>query len=185
MARDGMSNLLARLRPMVDDAGTAIFSDDELQTILDTRKQRVYKERLQYEVTSTGAGAAEYTLYHSHFGNYEEGGTVYFQIADSGGLQRGTADYDVDYANGVITMAADQHGTALYLSGWSYDLNGAASECWTQRAGLVSSHYNVNLDGHSLSRAQWFEHCEKMSELYARRAIPKRVRMWNNGLFER
>ena len=184
MARSGMSNLIARLRPMIDDAGTAIFSADQLQTIMDLRKQRIYKERLQYEVTAIAAGSQEYKLYHSHFDNFEEGGTTYFQVCDSAGLQRGTADYSVDYANGVVTMSADQRGTALYLTAWSYDLNGAAMVCWGERMAKVATSYDVNLDGHNLSRSQLIAQCKTMADYYAGKAKPRSARMWNNGVFE-
>jgi hypothetical protein len=169
---------------MIDDAGTALFSDDQLQTILDTHNQRIYWEQLQYEVTPVSAGAAEYRLYHSRFNNFEEGGTEYFLVCDSSGTPRGTADYSVDYASGLITMNEDQHGTALYLSGWSYDLNGAAAVCWGERMAKEVTRYDINLDGHSLSRSQLMAQCKQMAEYYAQRARPRRVRMWNNGIFE-
>lgn len=184
MARDGMTNLILRLRVMVDDVAASIFTDNQLQTALDLRKQRIYKERLQYETTAIAAGSVEYKLYHSHFDNFEEGGTVYFQVCDSAGLQRGTADYNVDYANGLVTMNDDQHGTALYLSGWSYDLNSAAAGCWGERMAKVVTSYDVSLDGHSLSRSQLMAQCKQMSDYYAQQAKPRRARMWNYGVFE-
>lgn len=184
MARDGMANLILRLRVMVDDVAADIFTDDQLQTALDLRKQRVYMEQLQYETTQTAAGVAEYRIYHSQFDNFEEGGS-YFQVYDSTGVQRGTADYSVDYASGLITMNADQHGAALYLTGWSYDLNGAAAGCWGERMALAAAKYDVNLDGHSLSRSQLMAQCKQMADYYAQKAKPRRARMWNYGVFER
>ena len=184
MARSGMSNLIARLRPMIDDVSSAVFTDNQLQTIMDLRKQRVYKEALQYEVTAVGAGTVEYKLYHSHYNDFEEGGTTYFQVCDSAGNQRGTADYSVDYANGVVTMSADQHGTALYLTAWSYDLNGAAMVCWGERMSKAAMSYDVNLDGHNLSRSQMIAQCKTMSDYYAGKAKPRSARMWSNGVFE-
>jgi hypothetical protein len=178
-----MANLILRLRRAVDDTGTAVWSNDQLEDALDTHKLRVHREQLMVDAVNTGAGTTVYKLYHSAFNDFEEG-TAYFQVEDAGGTQRGTADYTADYVSGIVTMDDDQAGTALYLTGWSYDLNGAAAELWTERAAKVSSYYNVGLDGHQLSRSQWFDHCEKMSEFYARMARPKIVKAFKYGILE-
>ncbi len=184
MARDGMANLIARLRRAVDDGGSpSVWTDDQLEETLDLHKVRVYRELLTVGQVYTSAGTSEYKIFQSAYQNYEEG-TAYFQIEDGAGNQRGTAEYTADYARGIITMGEDQAGTALYVSGWSYDLNGAASELWTERAAKVSSYYNVGLDGHTLSRTQWFEHCERMAELYARRARPVIAKAFKYGVLE-
>lgn len=186
MARSGMSNLLARVRSMVDDAGTAVWTDDQLQDVLDQHKLRVWRERLEMEKTYVNASTTEYRRYHSRWGDYEEvtSGTAYFQIEDSSGNQRGTADYTADYVRGVIEMAADQEGTALFLSGWTYDLAGAAAQAWRERAGKVSSYYDVQADGHKLSRSQWMQHCVQMAQVYASQARPMVVRAWQDGVFD-
>lgn len=184
MARSGMNNLLTRLRDMVDDVGTAVWTDDQLQDVLDQHKYRLLRERLEAEKTNLNSTTYEYRIFHSHWGNLEEGGTAYFNIEASNGDQRGTDTYTVDYVRGVVTMTTDQAGTALYLTGWSYDLAGAASTLWKQRAGKVSSYYDAQTDGHRLSRSQWFAHCKEMSEMYAREARARTVRMWRNDLVD-
>lgn len=181
MAREGMADLIARLRDMIDDADKAVWDDDSLQNILDEYKVRVYREPLTPEKTLVSATDYEYKIYHSRYDNFEAGGTAYFQVEDSAGNQRGTADYSVDYINGVVTMAADQEGTVLYLTGWSYDLAAAAADCWRRRAAKVSSYYDVDADGHRLSRSQWHRHCLQMSEFFARQAKPRVARLWRVG----
>ena len=182
MARDGMANLLARLRGMIDDSGTAIWSDNQCQDILDAHKLRVQREALAAEVTYTGGTTYVYTTYHSRLGDYEEGGTAYFNIEAADGTQRGTADYTADYVRGHVVMDNDQAGTALYLTGWSYDLQGAAADLWRERAGKVSSYYNVTADGHNMSRSQWFTHCKDMAVMYATQARAVTVRQWRHGV---
>ena len=180
-----MANLISRLRDMVDDGSATVWDNDQLQTMLDANKMRVQREYLEPERTYTSGTAYVFKTFHSRFGDYEEGGTVYFNVEDSGGSQRvPTTDYSVDYVGGVVTATADQGGTALYLTGWSYDLAGAAAQAWMQRAGKVSSYYNVTLDGHNLSRSQWFAHCEKMEQMYAARSRPITVRAWRHGVFD-
>lgn len=184
-ARSGMANLITRLRRMVTDPDDAVWDDDQLEDILDEHKIRVHREYLEMERTLTSTSTYEYKKYHSRHGDFEEGGTAYFQVESSGGSQRGTADYTVDYIRGLVTMTADQEGSALYLSGWSYDLNGSAAELWRERAGNVASYYDASFGDQRVSRSQWFEHCAQMAELYESRSQPKIVRAWTHGVFDR
>lgn len=182
--RTGMSDLAGRLRRLVDDAGTAVWTDAQLQDVMDQHKFRIHRERLESERTMLSDTAHEYRVYHSRWTDLEGGGSATFKLEDSSGTQRGTADYTADYLRGMVTMTADQEGTALYLTGWTYDLNGAAADCWRERATLVSSYYDAKTDGHSLSRSQWFEHCQQAAEMYAARSRPVTVRPWRSGLME-
>jgi len=183
--RAGMTDLVLRTRRMVNDAGSAIWSDDEdIQDVLDLHRQRVYREPLEHERTLVGSGSAEYTVYHSRYGNYEAGGTAYFQVEDSAGTQRGTADYTADYIAGIVTMAADQMGTALYLTGWSYDLNGAAADLWQERAGALAERADVSAGDNSIKRSQMMGHALDMAEYYRRQARARTVRSWTVGLLE-
>lgn len=184
-ARSGMADLILRTRRMVNDAGSAIWSDDEdIQDVLDLHKQRVYREPLEHERTLVGSGTAEYTVYHSRYGNYEAGGTAYFQVEDSGGTQRGTADYTADYIAGIVTMAADQKGTALYLTGWTYDLNAAAADLWRERAGALAERVDIQTGNNRLSRGQQMKHALDMAAHYERQARPRIVRGWTVGILD-
>jgi hypothetical protein len=179
-----MSNLLTRTRRLIDDQDMTIWSDDELQDILDEHKVRVHRERLEMEKTLVSASDYEYKNYHSRHSNYEEGGTAYFHVEAANGTQRGTADYSVNYVRGYITMTADQAGSALYLSGWSYDLNAGAADCWRERAGTKAGQFDAAMDGHKMTRSQWFTHCVDMAKMYERRSQPVTVRPWREGDFD-
>lgn len=183
MARSGMANLLLRTRRMVDDTGTAVWTDDQLQDILEEHKWRVQRERLEMEKTLTAADSCEYKVYHSRFDNFEEGGTAYFNVEGADGTQRGTVTYTADYVRGIVTMTADQAGSALYLTGWSYDLGGGAAQCWRERMGKVSSYYDVQADGHKISRSQWFKHCKDMAAELDSQSRALTVRQWRNDIF--
>lgn len=184
MARDGMADLLTRLRRLVDDSGSAVWSDNELQDVLDEHKLRVWREPLDTNQTLTSGTTYIYVEYRSQYKNLEAGGTAYFKVEDASGQARGTANYTVDYINGVVTMADDQKGTALYLTGYSYDLMGAAAQAWRERATKVASYYDAMFDDQRLSRAQWFDHCLELAEHFSMQARPIRGRLWANGLFD-
>lgn len=179
--RTGMASLIARLRRFVNEAGTATFGDEDLQNILDEHKTRVWREPLAMERTLISSTDYEYKIYRSRYGNFEAGGTAYFNVEDATGNQRGTSTYTVDYIRGQITMTADQQGSALYLTGWSYDLNGAAADVWREKAGNVAAYYDVSMDGHSLSRSQWTRQCLDMAKYYESHAEARKVRFWRVG----
>jgi len=176
-----MADLIARLRGMTNELSGDTFGDQDLQDILDEHKFRVLREPLAMERTWVNGSSYVYKRFRSRYGNFEAGGSAYFQLEDAAGNQRGTADFTADYIRGEIVMAQDQAGTALYLSGWSYDLNGAAADVWQRKAGNVAAYYDVSLDGHSLSRSQWMKQCLEMARYYRGMAVAKRVRVWRVG----
>lgn len=172
MARSGMSNLITRWRRMVDDAGTAVWSDDQAQQLLDDCRVTVYAEPLT--AIAQDIGSTVYLVYHSRYGNQEElaSGTTVWRLFDANGSTIGTASYSMDYQRGIVTFTADQKGSARYLDARSYDLAGAAADAWRQRAGMQADGYDFSADGASFSRSQWFNHCERMATVYDRQRLP-------------
>lgn len=172
MARSGMDNLISRWRRMVDDAGTAVWSDDQAQELLDDNRVTVYAESLTAIAQDTGT-TVTYTVYHSRYGNQEElaSGITVWRLFDASGSTIGTASYTVDYQRGIVTFGADQHGSARYLDARSYDLAGAAADAWRQRAGMQADGYDFSADGASYNRSQWFKHCQEMAAVYDRQRV--------------
>lgn len=179
-----MLTIISRLRRMVNDASYAVWQNDDLQDTLDLHRLHVQREELSMEKTLLSSTAYEYRIFHSKYGNFESGGSVYFKLEDSAGSQRGTATYTADYLRGIVTMTADQAGTELYLTGWSYDLNAAAADLWRERAGQVAGYYDVNTDGHNLSRSQWQRQCLEMAKQFDSKARAVTVRSWRDGVFD-
>lgn len=171
MARAGMSNLISRWRRMVDDAGTAVWSDDQAQELLDDNRVTVYSESLGS--LAQDIGSTVYLVYHSRYGNQEElaSGTNVWRLFDASGSTIGTANYSVDYQRGIVTFTADQQGSARYLDARSYDLAGAAADAWRQRAALQADGYDFSADGATFNRSQWFKHCQQMAEVYDRQRV--------------
>lgn len=171
MARAGMSNLISRWRRMVDDAGTAVWSDDQAQELLDDNRVTVYSESLAS--IAQDIGSTVYLVYYSRYSNHEElaSGTTVWRLFDANGSTIGTANYSVDYQRGVVTFAADQQGSARYLDARSYDLAGAAADAWRQRAAMQADGYDFSADGASFNRSQWFKHCQQMAEGYDRQRV--------------
>jgi len=175
-ARTGLSTLIDNLRRMTDAStsdytnGTATFWDgDHMMEVLDRHRIDVNRELLGYTQRYTG-GTVSYLDYYSAYRNFEQttGGTSVFWLEDGTGTQIGTANYTVDYLNGRITFAADTKGTSYYLTGRSYDLNGAASDIWKSKASHYAMAYDIKTDNTSLSRSQLRTQCLEMATYYER-----------------
>ena len=184
MARSGMTNLITRTRRLINDTASATWTDTELQDVLDLHKLRIWREPLEREKTNLTGTTYEYRLYYSRQENLEEvaSGTAYFHIEDSTGAAKGSADYTMDYIRGMLTMDADQGGTALYISGWTFDINAAAGDCWREVAGGKAGKYDVSADGHRMSRSQLMKQAIDMAKYYDGKSKPVSVRQWTNGI---
>lgn len=168
--------MIERLRGMTEagtadyTAGTTVYwSDAALQAVLDDYRNDVRREELTPKLTYGDGGSVFYYDYLSRFGNFEQttGGTAIFYVAVSTGEKAGTANYSVDYQRGVVTFAADQGGTAYFLTGSAYDLNAAAAQVWRQKAAhLAQTAMDFSTDGHRFNRSQLVEHALLMAEKY-------------------
>jgi hypothetical protein len=185
-ARTTMADLITELRGMcnagtadVTIAGTTYWTDDQLQKILDRNRLLVDQEPL-YMVPSHVPGSVEYYEYRSCYDHYEQtdGGSAVFLLEDSTGANIGTALWDADYNTGVVTFAANTAGTTYYLTGRSYDLNGAAAEVWRQKASYyaaTSSGVDWSTDNMRISRSQMVTQAQGMANYYAGLARPRTV----------
>lgn len=175
--RSGMTTLISRWRRMVDDDGTAIWTDAQAQQILDQHRRDFYQEALTVTPVEIATGTVAYHVYMSAYSNLEEAasGTTAWRVYTSNGTEQGTALYTPDYINGIVRFSADQGGTAYYLDGRSYDLHGAAADAWRERAADTAAYYSFGADGASYSRSHWFEHCMKMADHYDRQAWATQV----------
>lgn len=162
-ARTGMAELITAWRAMVGAVGTATISDDRAQQILDNARYDFYQEPLQAQPLTIGSGTVVYKVFASPYTNLEgtASGTVAFRLYDSFGTAW-TPD-TLDMQRGVFRFNADQRGSARYLDGRSYDLNGAAADGWRELAGLYASYYDFKQEGRAFTRSQWFAHCREMA----------------------
>lgn len=101
------------------------------------------------------------------------------EAAATARLQRMTA-YDVDPTLTPAEITAlleqfrvpDSSGALPSDADWegAYDLNAAAAEGWTWKAGKCSNRFAFSSDVNSFDRQQTFEHCERMAQQYRNRA---------------
>jgi hypothetical protein len=177
--RSGMQNLVNRLR-VLTGAGTAEYvagavtywTDDHLQAVLDSNNQYVGGAQLQWQPETIGGGTVAYyeaTLPRRDM-EEAESGTTRWVIRDSIGGTIGTANYTADYRAGRVRFAADQHGSAYYLTGYTYDVYAAASDLWGERLSNFASYYDFKSDNQTLTRSQIWEHARDMQKLMMSKA---------------
>lgn len=171
MARAGIADLITRLRGLTN-AGTAdftlttetYFSDDHLQTILDSNVTPLEGIQMTWLPDTVGGGSLSYHRAATMYRDLEEAtsGTIYWNIRDSTGALQGTAGYTANYIDGIIRFDADQEGTAYYLTARSYDLYGAAADVWLRRQAYYANWYDFQSDDQRFSRKQAFDNAVAM-----------------------
>lgn len=190
-ARAGMGTLIQRLRTMTA-AGTADYSlgsqahwtDDQLQTVLDSYRVDLNEYTLQ-PIPETIAGETAYHEYRvERYQNFEEAssGTIYWRVQNSGGTIAGTADYSVDYVDGVIRFNSDQEADLYYLRARSYNLPRAAADVWRQKAAHFAGGVDFQADDQRFNLSQKHSQALKMAEYYEKQSGGRSVKMYRGDL---
>lgn len=137
MARASMAWLITRLRRMVNDSGSTIWTDAELQQTLDYHRIHIRRELLVYDV--------EQKAYYSKFGFLEgtyitdqESNAVWdnsdtiIKLWDSNAEDATAATPTYwNLADGYFGFSSDQDDE-YFLDGKSYDLHGAAADLFEE-----------------------------------------------------
>lgn len=171
VARDGMSDIISDLRGMTDSnadeyeiAGVSWWSDAQLQRICDKHRTDIK----WLEMTAMEDGDGTYTEYTIGYGNIEitTGGTAVFFVQDVNGDKIDSSGYSVDYLRGVVTFDADTLGVPYYVTGRSYDLDGAAAEVWRMKQSHFASAVDFSTKVHNVSRSQLYDQAKERAEYF-------------------
>jgi hypothetical protein len=175
-ARSSMIDVITTLRGLTN-AGSADYTvnaasywtDVQLQAVLDRHVSQITHEELRPISTHLSGGSVAYYDYQSCRRFYEttSGGTARFIVQDQTGATIGTAAYTPDYPAGLISFTANTLGMSRYVTGFSYDMNAAAADVWTQKAAHYSIAYDVNTDNHGLKRSQIIANCMSLAREFA------------------
>lgn len=89
----------------------------------------------------------------------------------------------------VACARADDDGNEPPDTGWkpTYDLDWAAREAWAWKAGYVADRFSMTVEGTVLTRAQVYDHCVRMYNLYDKKAVgrPHSLRSVGNMVEDR
>lgn len=168
-ARTSMTSLITTLRGFTN-SGTADFSDDTLQQVLDRYKTDLRDVLLSPYAVTVSPGVAEYKDYQAPIGWFEStdsGGSARFVVGNGLGTVFGTALWSADYENGLVSFVNDQAGSARYLTAHSYDVYAAASDVWQQKAAQAATAIDFSTDNHSIKRSHIIAACMTMANKYA------------------
>ena len=162
MARSEMAALIARLRALVTDtdAETQTWDDDALQAALDRRRIYVNQERLTGIPTKTAAGV-DYLRFESEYSDFEDGVTLEDSTFTTIAHAAGGEDLD----NGAWTFD-NEPARPVYLTGWAYDLYGAAADLLETETASWATSYDFSADGGSYSRSQAFKQLGELIATY-------------------
>jgi hypothetical protein len=157
-----------------DPSGTAqVFIDDIIQRHLDANRMDVYFDPLVSIPRNIGGGTTVYYEFRSRHGDYEttDGGTATFYIQHGTGSTVGTASWaSMDYQSGILMTTTNYQGTALYVTGRSYDLYGAAADLLDDWAQKVALQFDFSSDQQSFSRSQKQAMLKTAAEGYRQKA---------------
>jgi hypothetical protein len=179
-AREGMANLIRRLRGMTQaDAdeyevnGASWWSDDQLQEALDAHRVDMNRVPLMPIAEVEGGETATHD-YYAPRGDLEEAasGAEAWSVEDADGDAADPGDYTADYVRGSVRFTADQEGAAYYLRARAYNLAAAAAQVWRERAGWRAAFVTFRADDQQMNQSEWFEHCMAMAAAHEKQAGP-------------
>lgn len=191
-ARTGLSDIIETVRShanlgtadysIIHSGGTiTLWSDEEVQKVLDRHRTDIYREPLTKFPDHLG-GSIDYKIYQSRHKNLEsvESGTAIFYLEDGAGDNVGTASYTADYARGRFVFTDDQDGTSYFLTARAYNIKRAVAEIWRMKASHVSDRFDVRTDTQKFSRSQVMKQFLEMAREYDKLSGPIRVGLDRN-----
>lgn len=149
--RSSMETLIRRLRDMVGDNGDGKpeFDGDRLQAILDNNQTRVRYEDVTPVLHFQPGGRADIHEVLSRFTDWEDGP----ELVDS---QRNVLTaLTEDLKTGRWTFTADMlTKIPIYVSGYAYDVYGAAADVCIEWASRLARRYDTGDERQKMARSQ-------------------------------
>lgn len=165
--RAGMATLIGRLRAKINDpAGSGqALSDQELQDLLDGRRRDFAMLGLE-AVPAYPGGVLTYLEFAAEWSDWEDG--VVLRDSSLAPVTPETSDL----VAGRWTFAAEPP-YPIYLTGRTYDLNGAAADALEQLAAAKATAFDFSSGGQTFQRSQQATALAAQAERYRRMARPQ------------
>lgn len=180
--RETMENLIARVRRVLDDAveGDQTLTDDAIQEALDrSRTEYRYASLIPVDTRQPG-GSIVYLSYKTPqgIGDWEEDAVI---TDPTNATITGTTS--IDYINGRWTWATHKEAP-LYITGFSYDLNMAISDCLYEWASKAKEDIDTTQQGVTHRRGQRPINIRELAREYAAKRKPRHIQMYDSGVSE-
>jgi hypothetical protein len=155
-ARTTMAKLIALARSIIADptGSSAHFTDEQVQTALDARRQIVRFRGLETTPTPTSSGLVYLDFQSAKY--YEDGAKL--QNANYATVTPTSADC----VNGVYTFESGQL-ESLYISGTRFDVYGAAADLAEEWAASLKGSIDFSADGGNFSQSQKVTNLERLA----------------------
>ena len=166
--RTSMTSLITKLRQMSNDTDSALFTDQELQDVLDQNAYVAEYEPLNTLSTILPGGVVEYKEFQADHLFFED--DTILTDATFTEVTPDTTDYNLAYFTFTTTQTIP-----LLIYGWYYDMNNSAAEIWELKSAKYADTFDFSVDGgqYQLSQKQG----AAMAQAVWRRYAPG----WNNG----
>lgn len=178
--RTTLANIRARVRLLINDAGTVLFTDEQMDQHLDQRRRDFWHEPMAPIHKYTAGGTIQYLDYqvmrrNAPVGDVEstQGGTAVFWLNDGTGSTVGTAIYALDEVAGLVTFTSDRAGSVYYATGRQFDLYGAAADLLDAVAATKMLAFDFSEDNQSFRRSQQVDLIRKVATEYRAKSWPK------------
>lgn len=162
MARPTMSELIHRVRRLIFDLsiGDQVFSDDDIQEILDRHQTIVRYAVLRAAPTYLPNGTIEYRDYYADVGDWESDESLY----DS--LDTMLAPSTANRLTGHWTFGPPGQNPPVFIVGKTYDVWGAAADLLDLWAAKIKLEYDFSADNQSFQRSQRVETLRRLANEY-------------------
>lgn len=165
MARSSMAALISRVRLLINDVIPAgnpgngqIFTDDQIQDVLDEGRVDVVNKELIAKPTFSGA-TIQYLNYYSELGGWEDDYVLkqYLTVLE--------IPSSVEPIAGHFTFSANVF-PPVYVTGKIFDVYRSAADLLERQAAQWALAYNVTMDGQSLQRGNATVALQNLAKTY-------------------
>ena len=167
--RSGMTNLISQFRSYVQESGTAIFSDDRIQDILDSNSTYLYQAPLAV-IPQRNNGTLIYQQYVTDHTWLEGTATTTNKIYTINGTV--VTNYTSDFINGKFAFDTNTLGTAYFMDGRSFNFFKAVSEGWKEKAAYYSTQFDFKVEGREFKKSQLVKSCLDMAKEFESKSSP-------------
>lgn len=174
MARSTMATLIARTRRLVNDTGSAIWTDNQIQDVLDTDSTRwdIFQLALDYVPMQTST-TVEYKHYFAPWGWWEEGAEFVLQDNAWATISSGVT---LDYLVGKVLFTSSQT-PPVFLTGRTYDLYRAAVDLLNERLNTLAPNYAFSAAGQTFQANQEFDMTKALVAQYQAQIRPRALQI--------
>jgi hypothetical protein len=162
--RSGMTDLVSQFRSLVQESGTAIFTDDRIQQILDNNSAYFTQLPLQVQPYYLN-GSVIYKDYYLPNKTFLEGTATTTNVIYT---TQGTVltNYTANFNQAKFIFSTDTRGSAFYITGRSFDLYKSVSEGWGEKAGYYSTSFDFKVEGRQYWKGKLIDNCLTMAAKY-------------------